>query len=148
MSSHSGSLSFLEDCIRYRGSSAYAAWELRIDQIRVIGERTHGAGPGTGDWFLCFGTPGGRWFEASMCAEGAIEFPAKLSARLGQPISLELQLSFDCADRVVWPPTHVGRPLFKSVRIEHPSLWQRVSVLSWYPTQQVLSDDVVALIDR
>ena len=142
---HSGSIWLLGDCIRYEGSTDYVAWEVPIASVRVIGEETR-AGL-VDDWLFVVGTASHGWHTALVDAAGFDEFLVQLSAHLGAKLTLELVSVYDFADRVSWPPTHAGRPLYKFIPDENPSLCRRILLLSWKTYSKVLSDDVRALLE-
>ncbi len=107
--SESGEIRFEGDWIRYR-SSGYGAFDLRVDEVKIIGEFTNDSW--AEDYFLCFVTGRDRWFEASFYARGRDEFLARWAARVGSIAPLALANSTTFASRVLWPMTLADQPLF------------------------------------
>lgn len=110
--SESGRILLDGDVIRYR-SAAYGDWDVRLSDVRIIGEASNQSGPFADDYFFCFATGPSMWREASFYAEGRDEFLRALGERLGNPLEVGLCHSADFASRVLWPPTLAGEPMFR-----------------------------------
>jgi hypothetical protein len=109
--SGSGYIQLDGDSIRYR-STAYGDWDLALSDVRLIGECTNQSGPFADDYFFCFATGPGMWFEASFYADGIDEFLQAISAKLATSIDAGLCNSTDFASRVLWPLSLAGEPMF------------------------------------
>ena len=107
----SGRIQLDGDVIRYR-SAVYGDWDLPVSELRIVGECTNQDGPVVDDYFFCFATGPGMWFEASFYAEGRDEFLEALGVKLGARLVTGLCHSTDFASRVLWPPSLAGEPMF------------------------------------
>jgi len=146
MPSDSGTIWLLGDVIRYEASTELPGWEVPLADVLVIGECTR-PGPSVRDFVLCFGTRGGGWHEASCYAAGCDDFLRLVSSRLGSQLTHQLQLTFDFADRILWPPEAVGHPLFKLVPDPDPTMGKRLVSLRWRVRKEVFSDEVMAILN-
>ncbi|GJM25652.1 MAG: hypothetical protein DHS20C16_20670 [Phycisphaerae bacterium] len=130
----SGRLWFDGKAVCYE-SKTFGAWQLSLDEIRVIGEYTTDLGPFTDDYFICFAAESGRWWEASYYAEGFGEILKALGDELKDDLFFDLYGSTDYASHIVWPPHLVGQPMFDFTDATAGGVWQRL-VRFFYPRQQ------------
>jgi hypothetical protein len=111
-SEDSGHIELDGDVIRFT-SATYSDWTVRVEDIRIIGEATNQNGPFADDYFLCFATGPGMWYEASFYATGRDTFLAALGARLDAALELGLSHSTEFVSRILWPVEHADKPMFK-----------------------------------
>ena len=102
------------------------AWRLAIGEIRLIGEYTTDCGPLADDYFLCFATGAGRWWEASYYSDEFMRGFAAIGERLDADLRLGLAGSTDYASRILWPAHLAGEPMFTFTALQGGSLWERV----------------------
>jgi hypothetical protein len=131
------------DIIRYR-SRVYVDWDVRVSDVRLIGECTNQDGPFADDYFFCFATGPAVWFEASFYADGRDEVLSALEATLGSPLLNGLCHSTDFASRVLWPPTLCGLPMFQYTDVPAPGLFRRLLGIRY--TRRTYSERVAALL--
>jgi hypothetical protein len=129
----SGSIRFDGEVIRNR-SKLCGDWDLHVVNIRIIGESTNQDGPAI-DYFLCFATGPDTWFEASFYANGRDAVLSALGEKLGTQLDLHLCNSTDFANRVLWPPSLVGKPMFQYSR-------------SWWVAKQTFSDGITTVLTK
>ena len=91
-----------------------SGWQVRISDIKVIGEHTDDHGPYVDDYFFVFLTQR-QTYEASFYAEGRDEVLTELSRALGRQLSCELVRITEFQSRVMWPADLEGQPLFDFV---------------------------------
>jgi hypothetical protein len=141
--SESGRILLDGDVIRYR-SAVYGDWDLRVLDVRIIGEATNQSGPFADDYFFCFATGTSMWREASFYAEGRDEFLRALGAKLGSPVEAGLCHSADFASRVLWPPSLAGEPMFRFGDTAPKGVWGKL----FGPSQnrQTYSERVAAVL--
>jgi hypothetical protein len=127
------------------------AWDVPVDQVRVIGEATTDIGPFADDYWLYFATRADLWYEASFYAAGRDVFLKALSEQLGDKLVLGLCNSTNFASRVLWPPHLVGKPMFVYTPKWPPNRFSRAAVkLLGGPFQnlQTLSDEVKQFLEE
>ena len=142
---NSGRIQLDGDVIRYR-SMVYGSWDLPVSDVRIVGEATNQSGPWTDDYFFCFATGPGGWFEASFYAEGRDEFLSTLGARLGHTLDLRLVNSTDFSSRVLWPPSMEGEPMFQYVDQPRKGLIGRLLLDRLMPLNQQTYTERVARV--
>jgi hypothetical protein len=102
---------------------ADGGWQLRVAEIKIIGEHTDDHGPYVDDYFFVFLTDS-HFYEASFYAEGRDEFLSELSESLGSHISCGLVNYTDFRSRVMWPPDIERQPFYDFVPVPKPEgLW-------------------------
>ena len=113
----SGRLVCKDGFIRY-SSGCYGTWELPITDIRIIGECTNENGPDLDDYFFVFLTASrSEWWEASFYTDDREVFFATLAPSFHEIAPLGLVGSTTFNSRVLWPPKHHGRELFKFTKL-------------------------------
>ena len=140
-SEDSGQIDLDGDVIRYT-STTYSEWTIRVDDICIIGEATNQSGPFADDYFLCFATGLGMWYEASFYAVGRDTFLTALGARLGDMLHLSLCSSTDFASRILWPVEFADKPMFKYEDV--PPKTVVGCLLGSMQNEQTYSDHVIA----
>lgn len=107
--------------IRY-SSSCYGTWEIPISEVRTIGEYTNEDGPGLDDYFLVFLTASrSEWREASFYTNDRDKFLALAAQYFPDIAPLGLVGSTTFNSRVLWPPRHHGKELFKFTKLPRQS---------------------------
>jgi hypothetical protein len=139
----SGQIRLDANVIRYR-STTFGDWELRVSDLRILGECTDQWGPFANDYFFCFATGPGFWLQASFYAEGRDDFLRDLGAKLGSPLVLGLCHSTDFASRVLWPPSLAGDPMFKYMELPSKGLLRRLFRIRHI--RQTYADKVAAML--
>jgi len=141
MAPSSGKLGIFGDEIAYYHAGA-RSWRIPLADVRVIGEYTNEDGPAD-DYFFGFVTQD-RCYEAPFYAEGAHEFLAELSQRLGLEIELGLNNSTTFASRILWPAHLVGRDFFHYSQPAPAKNWIRRGMQRLLPTiVSRLTDEVL-----
>ncbi|MEO6993771.1 MAG: hypothetical protein ABI273_09095 [Lacunisphaera sp.] len=99
---YSGELRCSDGLLSYKSEGI--SWNLKIPDIRLVGEYTTANGPYIDDYFLVFLTAfEGGWHEASFYARGRDQVLPVLGAALGAPIEPGLCRSTDYKTRIIWP---------------------------------------------
>lgn len=106
----SGTISLVNGVLRYE--SPIYNWQLKLEDVKVIGEATTDHGPYLDDYWFCFATGMGGWMEASFYAAGRDVFLRSLQESLDDKLERELTFSTDFASRVLWPAELAGCPMF------------------------------------
>ena len=100
---YSGELKCVGGLLSYKAEGV--SWDLKISDIRLVGEYTTAKGPYIDDCFLVFLTAfEGGWYEASFYARGRDTVLPALGAALGAPVEAGLCNSTHYKTRVIWPP--------------------------------------------
>lgn len=96
-------------------SRQFGDWDLRIADLRLVGESTTDQGPFVDDWMLILAVDGSNWYEASMYVpnveEGVTAWEA-LGRAMGATLLPGLAGSADYASRILWPADMEGKPVF------------------------------------
>jgi hypothetical protein len=96
-------------------SGQFGDWDLRIADLRLVGEATTDQGPFVDDWMLVLAVDWKCWYEASMyvpnVADGVTAWEA-LGRAMGANLLPGLAGSADYASRVLWPESLEGRAVF------------------------------------
>lgn len=130
-------------------SEHYGSFSIPLVDVAVIGEFTTANGPYVDDWFLVFvPRSGGKWFEASMYAEGCEELREQLSTSLGCSIHSSLCATTDFASRIIWPLSLADRPLFTISPIGGSGFLRRLKLFVTPEVSCSLSPDALSAIDR
>src|SRR5262245_32940237 len=108
---HTSLLEIRDGKIHYQFDGS-TMWELPIKSIRVFGEATNDHGPYVDDYFFCFATSAGEWYEASFYAEGREEFLRAFGTALECELTTKLVASTDFNSNVLWPPHLAGLKMF------------------------------------
>jgi hypothetical protein len=108
----SGELRCVDGLLSYKAEGV--SWNLKISDIRLVGEYTTANGPHIDDCFFVFlGAFEGGWHEASFYARGRDEVLPALGASLGAPIETGLCNSTHYKTRIIWPPRWRGQELME-----------------------------------
>ena len=100
---YSGEIKWADGLLSYKAEGV--SWDLKISDIRLVGEYTTANGPHIDDYFLVFLTAfEGGWHEASFYARGRDKVLTALSVVLGAPIETGLCNSAQYKTRIIWPP--------------------------------------------
>lgn len=90
-------------------------WEIPIARIRVLGEYTTEAAPGSDDYVfvvVCAGQPEPIWYDHPCDLPGVGSVFDRLEKELGVKIVPGLANSVRWKSRVMWPPDLAGEDLF------------------------------------
>ncbi|MBX3377925.1 MAG: hypothetical protein KF678_13090 [Phycisphaeraceae bacterium] len=104
---------WIEDGFIKNRSTLFGDWEVRIADLRLIGEATNENGPFLDDWMLIFACDARAWFEASVFAPGIFELCEELGGVVGGKLVPQLAGSATFNSRVMWPAALQGKPVFR-----------------------------------
>jgi hypothetical protein len=122
-----GRLLIEDGFIRY-SSNCYGTWEIPISDVRTIGEYTNEDGPGIDDYFLVFlAASHSEWREASFYTNDRDKFLASAAQYFPDIAPLGLAGSTTFNSRVLWPPRHHGKELFKFTKLP-----RQAGVVGWF----------------
>ena len=140
-----GDTRVVDSIVRHRAGSVCAAiperdWSFPVSTIRLVGEFTTSGGP-IFDYFYVFvaGEPL-RLFQVPMEAletVGVATFFADLEVDLKGHMSHGLANSTEYADRVMWPESLSGQPVFDYVESEPPPRRRRAAWFLGHPSSPV-----------
>ncbi|MEM9252799.1 MAG: hypothetical protein AAGB29_10665 [Planctomycetota bacterium] len=119
-------------------------WSLSLDRVCVVGEHTNESGPFADDYFMSFAHADETWVDVSRYAEGFDAFASGLADRLQAGLLTGLAGSTTFASRILWPETHLDRPMFTYTTRKPASWWGRVFDLG--SNVQTLSPDCLDAI--
>jgi tetratricopeptide (TPR) repeat protein len=122
-------------------------FNVRLDDIAIVGEYTTPAGPAVDDYFLVFLTRKGDRHDASFYADGRERMLRALSGYWHTPLTLRLSASDSAASSIVWPISQAGQPLFEYRRQTASGLMARLRArLSFVAVEARLSRAVQQLL--
>lgn len=122
---YSGELKCANGLLSYKAEGI--SWDLKILDIRLVGEYTTADGPYLDDYFFVFLTAlEGGWYEASFYARGRDEVLPALGLALGAPIETGLCNSAQYKTRIMWPPKWKGQELMEVLPPKEQGLLARL----------------------
>ncbi len=114
-------------------------WELKVSEIRVIGECTTPQGPFDDDYFLVFVTGPDRFFRAPVsCLDSEQTLNRLLKNLDGSHIQFGLANITQLASRVIWPPSLADQELFEFREVESTGLGKWLGKLGFPPEIQLV----------
>lgn len=137
-----GTVLFDNEIIRF-SSTDYGKWELRFQDVKVIGEYTNQDGPTAEDHFLVLVDCHKRAFEVPFSADGFNDFLGAICEKLKCELKPKLQSNTDFASRVLFPEELAGSPFFEFRDIPPKSILDKISGLFGIGKTEIsLSDSV------
>ena len=136
-----GQIKFDDDAIVY-AASKQDGWQVRLADVRVIGEFLNQHGRGRDDYFLVFMT-GDEWFKAPFYAEGREAFMTEIGRRLNHNFLCDLFNSTNLSSRILWPAHLEGHALFDILpETRSPNIVTRVRQLLLQKVQMRFTEEV------